>query len=103
MSLISDNIDAAATVENAMFDGRIIVAEDQKINLDALQMNIKDVGIDSKCLYCNDGQKTLKVALEILEDALKMPSTDTVRPIAMMILDLQMPYKNGIQIVQEMQ
>ena len=86
-----------------MIEGQIIVAEDQKVNLDALQMKINAVGINVNCEYCIDGQETLQVALDILEDTLKEQSNERVRPIAMMLLDLQMPFKSGIDVVKEMQ
>ena len=85
------------------FEGLIIVAEDQKVNLDALQMNINAIGLDKKCEYCIDGRETLEVAKQILEEALLKPSDERVRPIAMMLLDLQMPYKSGIEVVKEIQ
>ena len=86
-----------------MFEGQIIIAEDQKVNLDALQMTIDRVGIDSKCEYCIDGRDTLQVALGILEEALQRPMFDRERPIALMLLDLQMPYMTGMEVVKEMQ
>ena len=66
-------------------------------------MNINALGIGSKCEYCFDGRETLKVVYDILNEALEVPFDERVRPIAMMVLDLQMPYKNGVQIVQDMQ
>ena len=88
--------------EISTFEGHIIVAEDQKINLEALQMNINNLGIDSKIEYCIDGRETLQVALEILEEALSAPPSGRVRPISLMLLDLQMPFKTGIEVVKEM-
>ena len=65
-------------------------------------MYIKALGIDSKCEYCIDGRETLQLAFKILEETLRAPCQDRVRPIAMMLLDLQMPYKSGIEILKEM-
>ena len=56
-----------------------------------------DLQLDPICEYCVDGQQAIDKAQQILAEA----DDKNLRPISMMILDFQMPKKNGIEVVKE--
>ena len=56
-----------------------------------------DLQLDAICEYCVDGQQAIDRAQQILAEA----DDENLRPISMMILDFQMPKKNGIEVVKE--
>ncbi len=60
------------------------------------------MGIFDLTEFCIDGQKTIDLVKKQLDDALLNPKEGLViNPIALILLDFQMPLKNGIQVVQE--
>ena len=60
------------------------------------------MGIFDLTEFCIDGQKTIDLVKKQLDDALLNPKEGLViKPIALILLDFQMPLKNGIQVVQE--
>ena len=47
--------------------------------------------------FCFDGQKAIDVAKKLLDNALvDLEQGLTIKPVILMILDFQMPFKNGI-------
>ena len=55
------------------------------------------MGLESKSAFCIDGQDTIDQVVRILGEC----PAENLRPITLMLLDLQMPKKNGIQVVTE--
>ena len=67
-----------------------------------LKRQLADLGLHEKCTYCIDGQQVIDKTKRILEDAITISNTgQSVKPIDFMLLDFQMPKKNGIQVVTE--
>ena len=77
--------------------GRIIVAEDQHINLDILKTYMETLGILENCDFCVNGQIAIDRAKSLIDEASERG--DLNRPICLMLLDMQMPKKNGQQVV----
>ncbi len=73
----------------------IVVAEDLLINLEVFKRQITEVGLIDRCSFCTNGQETIDVAKKIVEAAVAFALEPTIRPITVMILDFQMPLKNG--------
>jgi CheY-like chemotaxis protein len=85
-------------IDRVELTGRIIVAEDQHINVEVLRSYLGDLNIHSECDFCIDGQLAIDCAKSLIDKACDENET---RPICLMLLDLQMPNKNGIQVVTE--
>ena len=52
-----------------------------------------------RCEFCYDGEKTLTKAIEITEKAIlecALNEETRLKPISLMLLDFQMPKKNGL-------
>jgi len=79
----------------------IIVADDQKINLEAVKLSLESVGIIDNVSYCADGKIALDTAISRFEEALKQYNGSPQQPISAMLLDIQMPMKSGLQVVSE--
>jgi CheY-like chemotaxis protein len=76
---------------------RIVAADDQLINLEVLKTQLTEIGLHSKCTYCIDGQVVIDEVKRILdEEILETSEGDVIRPIDFMLLDFQMPKKNGL-------
>ena len=46
--------------------GRIVVADDSKINLELIKLNLAEVGVTENVIYCSDGDIAIKNALGLL-------------------------------------
>ena len=79
--------------------GRIIVAEDLNINLEILTFFMNELGIREYCDFCTNGQLAIDKVKSLVDNALETGETD--RPICLMLLDMEMPQKNGMQVVDE--
>ena len=51
-------------------DVKIVVAEDQRINLDVLKGHLQEIGVYGDCAFCIDGQQTIDTCKEILDLAI---------------------------------
>ena len=76
--------------------GIILVADDQYMNLEALKINLQEINKIKKTEFYVNGQEIIDRVLEVLTTE----TTILVRPIQALLLDFQMPVKNGIQTVQ---
>lgn len=81
----------------------IIVAEDQLINIEVLKTHMSELGVQQITSFCINGQEAIDTAKRILEQTLVdfEGHVRKLRPISFMLLDFQMPLKNGIQVLQE--
>ena len=87
------------------FAQKIVIADDQHINAEVLKLHLDELGIlEEQCTFLCDGQATIDYVIEFVEEAIVdyPEESGTVWPIALLILDFQMPFKNGIQVVQEL-
>jgi CheY-like chemotaxis protein len=85
------------------FDDTILVADDQAINLEVIKQHLNRLNFMGISHFAVDGQECIDSAKEIFDYQLSKvkPGQKNVRPIAIMLLDLQMPKKTGIQVVAE--
>ena len=71
-SASESSIDLDATMNDMITDvafsriGRIIVADDLKINLELIKLNLAEVGVTENITYCSDGEIAIKTALGLL-------------------------------------
>ena len=67
-----------------------------------LRNSFKELDLEKNCEYCINGQQSIDSATSLIhremEIALKCEKR-SVKPIDIMILDYQMPGKNGDQVV----
>lgn len=68
--------------------GKIIIAEDQRINLEALKMNFADMRLSHACFFTINGQQAIDEAKRVILEALAAnPERLPIRPINTMLLD----------------
>jgi CheY-like chemotaxis protein len=74
----------------------ILVAEDQAVNLEVIKQFFGTLGV-TNVTYCINGQLAIDACKRGLDEAVgQADAGSTVKPFSILILDLQMPYKNGI-------
>ena len=83
--------------------GRIIVADDAYINLELIKLNLAEVGVKENVTYCSDGSIAIEAALGYLNlnSGLNEMNARPIRPVALMLLDFQMPMKTGLQVIEQ--
>ena len=81
--------------------GIIVVADDQAINLEALKISLKAVELFVGSEFYINGQQVIDRVKVVVEDTLRDAKRFPVRPISALILDFQMPHKNGLEVVLE--
>jgi CheY-like chemotaxis protein len=57
-----------------------------------------------KCDFCNNGEEAIERAKRLIVDALSkyddaIEKPFSIRPISLLLLDFQMPKKNGIEVI----
>ena len=88
--LSSDNIGEEIKI------GRIVVAEDQPINLQVIKNQIETLGLTSITEFCVDGQDTVERVQKILDED---PQNEC--PVGLILTDFQMPRLTGLQVVDK--
>ncbi len=90
-------------VVSALNVAGIIVADDSDINLAVFKNIFEDIFKLTNITYCINGQMTIDTCKAVLDQALQCLESGVrkLRPISLLILDFQMPFKNGIQVVYE--
>jgi CheY-like chemotaxis protein len=79
------------------------VADDQALTLEITKQILKECGVLKICQFEINGQEAINAAKILVDVALELNNEKkaTLRPITCMLLDLQMPIKNGIEVMQE--
>lgn len=81
--------------------GQIMVADDSALNLKVTKSILGDIGVIEQCSFYTNGQEAIDSATSVVRTALDHYSSrgiakQELRPITAMLLDLQMPLKNGL-------
>lgn len=74
--------------------GRILIAEDQKICVQAYKDLLENLEINQDVDFCYTGAEILDKAIQIYKERPGDP-----KPIQLMILDNQMPKKLGMEVI----
>ena len=82
--------------------GRIIVADDQVINLESLKMSIEEIAMTDLSEFYINGQQVIDRVKQLVYDRLHTAKSFPIRPAHALILDFQMPHKNGLEVVKEL-
>jgi CheY-like chemotaxis protein len=85
-------------------NGKIVVAEDQAINVEILKGYFETLRLVSDVTICINGQEAIDKCCNIINESLMeaiLTEGATLKPISLCLLDFQMPIKNGIQVVKE--
>lgn len=78
---------------------RIIVADDQALNIETISRLLEKHDVLEYTSFATNGQEAIDCAKAVIQKAIKGRFAGRVKPISMMLLDLQMPIKNGIRVV----
>ena len=79
---------------------KIIVAEDELINVQVLKQQIYGLGLIEQTNFSVNGVEAIGCATKTLLDAIKnIRDEKEIRPITLMLLDFNMPLKNGITVL----
>ena len=78
---------------------RIIVADDQALNIETISRLLEKHDVLEYTSFATNGQEAIDCAKAVIQNAIKGRFAGRVKPIGMMLLDLQMPIKNGIRVV----
>lgn len=84
--------------------GKIIVADDQALNLQITKQILSEIGKIDNCSFLVNGQEAIdKVQAEVKQAVAKrqIGEMPIIEPVVLLILDLQMPIKTGFQVVVE--
>ena len=76
--------------KNLSFSGRIMVADDQLINIEALKIHFNAFKIEKYCDYFINGQQIINAVKKEVEKAIQdtiVGEKQTLRPIVLMLLD----------------
>ena len=75
--------------------------------MNVIKHQIEELGLTNRCSFCFDGMAAEQIAVEMirtsLEQNLTADSSNAIQPIALMLLDFQMPRKNGLDVIISLQ
>jgi CheY-like chemotaxis protein len=72
------------------------------INIEVLKSQLTEIGVIEKCTFCHDGQSVIEKTKSLLDVYIEnCKAGKPALPVAFMLLDFQMPKKNGIQVIDE--
>ncbi len=72
------------------------------MNLEILKSHIESLGLLKQTIFSINGQEAIDFAKNELDKALHSFGSElNLKPVPLMLIDFQMPLKNGIQVVQE--
>ena len=83
--------------------GKIVAADDQNINIEVLKTDFAELNLTDKVEFASNGQEVIDLVKEIFEAcASQITSTTSVlKPIDLLLIDFQMPFKTGFQVIEE--
>lgn len=80
--------------------GPIIIADDQRMNIEAIKMNLAELGVTKDIICCCDGNEAIDTAKALINESLASHKGGSpIKPIPLMLLDYHMPYKNGDEVI----
>jgi CheY-like chemotaxis protein len=65
-----------------------------------IKSQLTELGVYSKSEFCYNGEEAIKLTLDIITKAVETADQESIHPVCLMLLDFQMPRKNGIQVVE---
>ena len=86
-----------------MTPGGLIYADDQYVNQQSIKRHCEDLKIGQKLTLFNDGQDVIDHLDDRLTDIKidDVESTRPVQPYSLLLLDINMPIKNGFDTLNE--
>jgi len=67
-----------------------------------LKNQLAEVSLSDRTHFCVNGDEAINCVKQAVTEALnKLGDEKTIRPITLMLLDFQMPGKNGIEVLKE--
>ncbi len=79
---------------------KILVSDDRLLNIELVKENFKQLELINRSQFFIDGVSLLETAKQILSEA--TVDRNHNQPIQAIILDYQMPHKNGIDVIKEL-
>jgi len=68
---------------------KIVVADDQLMNIEILKSHMQDLGLVDSCLFCINGQDTIDTVKSVVDEALaaRDHSKHSLMPVQILLLD----------------
>jgi CheY-like chemotaxis protein len=68
---------------------RIIIAEDQIINMEVIKSQIREEGLLDRCEFCFNGQEAIEKAQKVIIEAIDSETgwSASIMPVCLMLLD----------------
>jgi CheY-like chemotaxis protein len=82
--------------------GKIIVADDICTHIEIIKSKMKEMNMEDYAEYYNNGQAVIDRVKQLTEESLKNAELFPICPVSILLLDFQMPLKNGLETVLEL-
>jgi CheY-like chemotaxis protein len=85
-------------------DLKILIAEDQLINVEVLKQNLRELNLLDGCHFAFNGEDAVKQAIKTIEAQFNFESQwreGTIQPLSLCLFDFQMPKMNGLEAIKK--
>ena len=80
--------------------GLVVYADDQMIHQQQMKTHFREVGIPDKLLLFQDGMQVTEYFDFILDDIEESPEEETVQPVTLLLLDINMQPMGGMEALK---
>ena len=86
-------------------DGMVMFADDQFVVRQIMQVFFDEIGILDRVIFCKNGEEVVEYFKEFFNglrtENLRSSKPDRQRPVTLLLMDINMPYKSGLEARKE--